>query len=89
MKNYHTNCVNSTAELIDEMCDSARAITANTFIKHIGIVNWNQISEDLGYRKEWGDLRLSNDYAVSFFKSKYKGMECVYVEHSSIEHIFV
>ena len=89
-KRYHINCVNSTAEKIDDMIDQARDITYKTFISHI---EKGELS-DLFPFYVWGPgrakgLRLKNDCAVSYYKSKYEGQECVYINHSAIEYIFI
>ena len=33
-------------------------------------------------------LRLVDDYAVHFYRSRYNGVPCYYIDHSSIEHIW-
>lgn len=86
MKNYLTNCVNSTAELIDEMVEHAQEIEYAELLNHVSQEELNQVFpcyvgiEDI--------LTLESDYATSYYKGKYEGKECVYVEHSLIEYIF-
>ena len=83
---YLTNCTASTAELINNMVDNSQEIEYSELLKEVSQEHLNQVFpiyvgiEDL--------LTLESDYTVSFYKSKYDGKECVYVEHSRIEYIF-
>jgi len=84
---YITNCVNSTAENIDEMVDNAKELTYKTFIKY---VNWKDASRLLNYDTHYKrGLLLKNDWAVSYHKSTYIGLPCFYVRWSAIEWIFI
>lgn len=85
MKKYLTNCVNSTAELIGKMVDKAKEISYDQFIQH---VDHDHLMEIFPFY-DGIPLRIQDDYSVSFYQSKYEGKECVYVEHSRIEYIFV
>lgn len=89
---YWTNCVSSTAEQIDAMLDhpSNREISYNTFLRYVGK---DQLAEIFPYYN-WGSnrnngLKLKDDYHVSYNKSVYDNMECVYMVHSAIEYVFV
>lgn len=82
--NYLTCCVNSTAKLIDNMVDMAREITCKTFLRKVNIS-----VEDFGYVRRGKGLKLQNDWAVRFYKSKYRGEPCYYMVHSAIEFIYV
>ena len=80
---YKTCCVDApSGEVITDMVDIARQITINTFFRH---VSRKEVSEMLGYDKF---LRISQDYCVSFWKSKFMGELCYYVQHSAIEYIY-
>ena len=81
---YLTCCVNSTAEKIDAMVEQAKEITCRLFMRNVDIA-----VEDFGYVKSGKGLKLKDDWAVSFFKSKYCGLPCYYMCHSAIEHIYV
>ena len=84
---YLTNCVNSTAEHINNMVEVAREITYGTFIKH---VDWKELANMFSCETHYKHgLLLKNDWAVSYFKSKYRGKPCYYVCHSCIEYIFI
>ena len=84
MKKYITNCVNSTSELIEEMVDNSREIKYSTLLKH---VSQKELDEIFPIYNGSG-LTLEKDYSTSYYKSKYNGKPCVYVEHSRIEYIF-
>lgn len=75
---------------LDKMIDEASNITYKTFIKHVGrkktsllfpFYNWG--------RKKEGTIKLKDDWAVSFHKSKLKGVLVYYIRHSAIEYIFI
>jgi hypothetical protein len=85
---YCINCINSTGYLISKMQDDAVSVTYNTIRKHcLGFDEW---AKDMGYDIgcQRGGLRLSQDWAVSFHRSKYRGKPCYYIRHSSIEYIW-
>jgi len=86
MKTYFTNCVNSDGNSINNMTGSAKEITRKTFLTYVDKMSIKEIETSLGYSK---DFRMSNDWCVRYFKSKYRGKPCVYFDHSSIEYIFV
>lgn len=83
---FETDCVNSTAELINDMVDSAKETTYEELILHVTEEQLKEVFPNY----EWSDegLELRNDYAVSFYRSQYNGMPCYYIEHSMIEHVF-
>ena len=90
MKNYQyeTSCVNSTAAKINAMVDRAREITYQTFVRYVDL---EELKLFQGYT--WGPgrkdgLRLKDDWAVRYYRSRYAGRKCVYMDHSSIEYIF-
>lgn len=84
---YLTNCVGSTAELIDAMTDQAKEITYRTLLKYVSQAELNSVFPS--YEGLEDILTLKSDYAVSYFKSFYNGLKCVYVQHSMIEYIFI
>ncbi len=89
MKEYqfHTSCVHSTAELIDDMCEHAVEITYETMLRHCDLPSW---AKQMLYekRKDQG-LTLKGDWHVTYHKSRYGGVSCYYLVHSAIEHIWV
>ena len=84
---YTTNCVNSTAAKIDAMVDRAREITLATLARHCpDLAIWcREMSYAVGAQK---GLHLKDDWAVRFFKSRYCGKPCYYIDHSCVEHIW-
>jgi len=86
---YHTSCVNSRGDWIDNMVDQAEVVTLQTVRKHCADVRfWEQtLKYDVG--NERGGLRLKDDWHVTYHKSQYRGLPCYYIQHSGIEHIWV
>ena len=81
--NYVTCCVHAKAEDIEKMVDNAKEITYGTFIKHVHL---SDLNAQFGYG---GDgIHLCDDWAVRYFRSKYRGYKCYYLVHSSIEYIY-
>jgi hypothetical protein len=86
MKTYLTNCVNSTAELIDEMVEQSEEIT---YAELLSNVTQEELDGVFPFYKDCPPtLTLESDYTTAFYKSIYEGKKCVYVEHSRIEYIF-
>jgi hypothetical protein len=85
---YETCCVNSTAELIHAMVDRAIEVTYETVHKHCqGLSEW---AANMGYEaSSRTGLTLKEDWAVSYYRSRYNGRPCYYVRHSAIEHIWL
>jgi hypothetical protein len=79
----HTTCVGSTAEAINAMVDAAREVTFATIRKHCDLSNFDDIYAGCP------GLSLGSDYSVSFYKSRYKGQVCYFVDHSDIEHVYL
>jgi len=84
---YKTSGVSSTAKLIDAMTEQARPVTLATLRRHCqDLPEWER---DMGYATgNQTGLRLVDDYAVHFYRSRYNGVPCYYIDHSSIEHIW-
>ncbi len=85
MKTYLTNCVASSAELIENMVNQATEISYEQLLQEVDVHHLYDIFP-------WYEaipLTLETDYSVSFYSSQYDGQECVYVEHSRIEYIFI
>lgn len=80
---FHTTCVSSTAEAINDMCGSARQVSVATFRKYC---EWRGVAKSLGYGRAFP---MSKDWHVSYWKSQYKGRPCYYFEHSRIEYVFL
>lgn len=85
---YKTDCVHSDANSINDMIDRSREVSYNLLKKHCaGLREWEVNN---GYKRDGSKgLTLRNDYAVSFYKSKYRGMDCYYIRWSAIEFVWV
>lgn len=78
---YSDNCVHSDAHNINRMVDNATEVQWRTFAKHCDYI---PLEKEIS-----SGVKFKNDWAVSFYKSKFKGKDCYYLRHSSIEYIFV
>ena len=85
--NYCASCISASANDIDDMVDNATQISYNTFIKYVSIEDLKSMFTVYAWGNKKG-LKLKDDYAVSYYKSKYKGQPCLYIRHSSIEYVF-
>ena len=84
---YVTNCVQErSVSALNDMIDSARSVTWATIKKHCA--GLQEFCADLGYTPG-EELQIDTDWHVRFYKSKFKGRPCYYVDHSSIEYIFL
>jgi len=79
MKEFITNCVSAKGGDIEAMVNKARKVSYKAMAKACNLQEWTQA---------WG-VPLYKDYAVSFYKSTYKGMPCYFFVHSAIEYVFV
>ena len=84
---FLTTCVDIPSEdleAFEEMMENAKSVTYETLRRHCeGLREWEDM---LGYGS-W--LRMKDDYAVSFYKSTFKGKPCYYFDWSRIEHVWV
>lgn len=86
---YRTNCVNAKALDIHKMTGQAKDITYETFVKHChGLQEWCQQNGYSINPGKSGNLTLKQDWAVTYYKSKYRGVKCYYMKHSAIEYIW-
>jgi len=90
---YQYCCVSPRdLEELQYIVDNNQNITYPTFRKHVNTESFNEIKEDLGYTsqlKKDCNIALSNDWSVSFHKSKTPdGKSVYYICHSAIEYIF-
>jgi len=82
---YHTCCIESKGEWINDMTQQARDVTLRTFRRNCaGVREW---AEAHGYSRQLG-ISLCNDWHVSYHKSRYRGQPCYYVRWSAIEFIW-
>lgn len=85
-------CVDLKGRDITEMCDGATEVSYQTIRKRLGKALM-KFAASMGYETRPGRSRrgifLSNDYHVSYYKSRYKGKPCYYIVHSLIEYVFI
>ena len=91
---FYRDCVcwphNKIGELYD-LISLNREITRTTFLKHVDREEFREIEANLGYdTMPWhkGGLRMKNDWAVTYHRSKLNGRVCYYFRHSAIEYVF-
>jgi len=90
VKRFTTTCIDSTANAINTMTDSARKITRRTFLSHVDRDELAGVESGLGYELHPANgLTMAGDYHVGYFKSRYRGKPCVYFDWSRIEHVFI
>jgi hypothetical protein len=84
---FETSCVGASGEDINEMLDhwSHEEVTYDEMSKHCDL---SAFEAELGYGPDIG-LELKDDTMVSFWKSRYRGKRCYYLDHSRIEYIWV
>lgn len=82
-------CVTSCRRYIEEMEDAAREVSRRTFLKHVDPEDRLKLECILGYAKHpKHGLTMAADYAVRYYRAKFKGELCYYVDWSSIFYIF-
>lgn len=99
---FLTSCVglngveHAAADLWD-MIDPAREIAWTTFRRHVPVKEVRDTFPFYSYRQEHFNpdtgemtvgLHIKDDRNVSFWKSKFRGKPCYYIDHSSIEYIW-
>ena len=82
---YVISCIHANGEDIREMTAGARQITLATLRRHIEPEEWESFVSALGYDRSFP---IRRDWHVGYFKGRYRGKPCYYVDHSRIEHIF-
>ena len=70
----------------DELYGRARQVTFETFRRRCDI---GPVAAALGYAVGSGPgLRLSTDPYVTFYRSRFRGAVCYYMDWSAIDHVF-
>ena len=86
---FYSDCVGwprSKVNDLIECVDRARSITYQTFCKNVGIEAVKEFEQYHGYDRF---LRLKDDWAVSFNKSKIFGKTCYFIKWSGIEYVWI
>lgn len=87
--NYRTNCTEETARAITHMVDSATKISRSTFFKYVDREALRAVEDILGYDAHPAQgLTMAGDAYVTYWKSRFRGHDCVYFSQSGIEYIF-
>ena len=85
-------CVDLKGHDITEMCDCATEVSYQTVRKRLGKALM-KFAASMGYETSPGGSKrgmfLSNDCYVRYYKSRYKGKPCYYIDHSCIEYVFI
>lgn len=83
------NCIQLPASMITQIVDDRREITRKTFLKHVGLAKMREIEKSLGYEDHPSrGLTMASDYAVSYYRSKFRGRLIYYFDWSAIEFVF-
>ena len=90
---FLTNCVccpgPAPGEAIGAMVDQATEIRRRTFRQHVDLDSLREVEESLGYERfPSRGMTMAGDWHVSYHKSVFRGVPCVYFRHSAIEYIF-
>ena len=90
---YALNCTDLKEGIsIEKMVDKGKEISWKEFNKH---VSNQEIRNIFGGHYDYDDqnngtgLKFQDDPYVFFYKSFYKNISCYYLNHSSIEYIFL
>ena len=88
---FVTDCVSLSAkdaQALNEMCDNGRAISYATFRRNVDEEELRRLFPQYNWGHQRGGLRLSKDWHVGYYLSRFKGRPCAYLVHSAIEYIF-
>src|SRR5271166_4129440 len=87
---FYKSCVQFSGleiEALNAMIRSGREITRATMMKYIDL---RAVARQLGYFEQPSQgITMSRDYAVTYYKSTFRGWPAYYFVWSAIEHIFV
>lgn len=73
---------------IHDMVDRSEDIDYSDLEEAVGRDQLSEIFSPYDWSEEPTDLTLEDDFAVSYHKSVWRGIPCVYVRQSGIEYIF-
>jgi len=90
---YYSDCVTwqrSKIWELENLIDNAVEIQRQTIMLQVGSPLIKQLEKQLGYAKHHTQgLTMAKDWAVSYFKTEYRGKPAYFVRHSAIEYIFI
>jgi hypothetical protein len=82
---YIHSCPSSTSEDIGALVDAERDISLRTFREAVGLQQWRELQQMLGYDRYFP---ISRDWHVGYYRSVYRGVPAVFVRWSAMEYIF-
>lgn len=82
---YIHACPDSTHGDIQALQASEIGIELAAFRRAVGPESWRWITGHLGYDR---DFPISKDWAVRYYKGKYRGVPAYFIRHSMIEYIW-
>lgn len=85
---YIGDCTGLSGDLISNMTDTAEDLTYDEFIFIVSENELVKVFPDYDWNNG-KNLKLRDDWAVSFHKSKYDGRDCLYVKWSAIEFVWI
>jgi hypothetical protein len=93
MYTFIGTCIGGEGDLLKEMEDSAVEVSYRTIVRHLGrgvLANMFPYYKWVGTEQNGNqmDLLMSDDYAVTYYKSKYNDRPCYYIDHGAIFYIF-
>lgn len=87
---YLVNCVEcDDGNAINDMKNTARQITRETFLKWVDRASLASIERRLGYER-WPahGLTMAGDWHIAYYRGKFQGVPAVFFVWSGIEYIF-
>lgn len=86
---YIGNCTNAhMAAGLEDMIDFAVEVSYRTLARAVGKDQLKQIFDEYDWSSRPRDLTMRDDYAVSYYRSRFEGRPCYYVRFSGIEYVF-
>ena len=89
---FYSSCVSwpqDDVENLKEMIALRRSISRSTFVKHVDKRELGDLEERLGYASHHSQgLMMSQDWGVSYYKSKLQGKKVYFFVYSGIEYVF-
>lgn len=87
---FLADCVGADGDEVNAMRDTAIEITLATFRSYIHRDAYTELLAYFGYPRRNGknSFCIKNDWHVSYHRSTFRTLPCVYMRHSGIEHIY-
>jgi hypothetical protein len=90
---FLTNCINcpgpDPGDAINAMTEASTQITRKVFMQYVNKDDRLALEKQLGYETHYKlGLTMGKDWHPGYFRSVFRGVPCVYFDHSRIEYIF-